>query len=206
MSVIEPDITAMAVAVQDALVNGERIGPAIDQYVRVESFPSRLRPAEVFLQEIDFTIHLSKNGENYYSVPEDRVFVCDPYRLAQSLFYSVCCHELLHASEIRCGWQRTPAIGELRAEVGQAILEKCLGLPFADDSGNYHKWIDRWLRDIERDDQYVFDAVDNAVAGVKWLINRAANSRPWSQHRQFINSTFADLLAHVKQTQEQLTA
>jgi antirestriction protein ArdC len=206
MSVADSADLAMARAVQDALVNGERIGPAIDQYVRVESFPSRLRPAEVFLQEVDFTIHLSKNGENYYSVPEDRVFVCDPYSYPFELWLSVTCHELLHASEIRCGWQRTPAIGELRAEVGQAILEKCLGLPFADDGGNYQKWIKQWQSDIERDDQYVFDAVDNAVAGVKWLINRAANSRPWSAHRQFINSTFADLLAHVRKSQETLTA
>lgn len=115
-------------------------------------------------------------------------------------------HELTHKSERHTGWVRPPAIGELRAEVGQAILETCLGLPFADDAGNYHKWIGQWQSDIERDDQYVFDAVENAVAGVEWLINRAANSRPWSQHRQFINHTFSDLLAHVRKSQEKLTA
>lgn len=205
MSVVEPTDIA-AIAVEKAIRAGEPIGPAIEPFVRVESFPSRLRSAESFLQEVDVTVHLSKDGQCFYSVLEDRVYVCDPYRVPLNVWHSVACHELLHFSEKRCGWIRPPAIGELRAEVGQAILEKCLGLPFADDGGNYQKWIDQWQSDIERDNEYVFDAVENSIAGVEWLINRAANSRPWSQHRQFINSTFSDLLAHVRKSQEKLTA
>ena len=200
MSVVDHDsIPNMADSVEKALQTGEAI--AIERFVIAENFPSQLRPAEIFLMEVDVTIHLSKDGQCFYRVSEDRVYMCDPYNVPLDLWCSVACHELLHFSEQRCGWIRPPAAGELRAEIGQAILETCLGLPFGGHNG---RWLEQWLRGVEQDDLYVLDAVENAVAGVEWLINRAENSRPWTPHRQFINDTFADLLADVRETQERI--
>ena len=201
MSVVDPDqLPAMARYVEQALRNEQPIGPAIERFVRLESFPSKLRPVEKFLKELDVTIHISEEGPRYRRLPEDQVVMCDPYLLPLNEWYSTALHEFLHWTEWRCGWIFTPEISELRAEVGQAILEKILLHPFAADLANYWKWHERWIKKLDADPGSVMDAVTGAVAGVDLLIEHACYEQVVTPERERINKAFEALLAHVQET------
>jgi hypothetical protein len=90
------------------------------------------------------------------------------------------CHEFLHMVEWRTGWFGSMSSGELRAEIGQAALEKLLGLPFSTDLTNYHKWHPEWLADLDADPDSDLDATTAAVEGVEFLIQRATEERVMS--------------------------
>ena len=201
MSVVDPDqLPAMARYVEQALRNEQPIGPAIERFVRLESFPSKLRPVEKFLKELDVTIHISEEGPRYRRLPEDQVVMCDPYLLPPNEWYSTALHEFLHWTEWRCGFIWTPEICELRAEVGQAVLEKLLSHPFAADLANYWKWHERWTAKLDADPGSVMDAVTGAVAGVELLIEHACYEHVVTPERERINKAFEALLAHVQET------
>jgi hypothetical protein len=199
MSVVDLDqIPAMTHSIETALRHDEPIGPAIEPFIRLESLRSNLRPVEKFLTELDVTIHISEEGPRYKRLPEDQVVMCDPYLLPLNEWYSTALHEFLHWTEWRCGWICTPETSELRAEVGQAILEKLLSHPFAADLANYWKWHERWIAKLVADPGSLMDAVTGAVAGVEFLIEHACYEHVVTPERERINKAFEALLAHVE--------
>lgn len=201
--IVDPDqLPAMAENIAEAVRNGERIGPAIEPFVRLESFPSKLRPAKKFLMVLDKTIFIPPNGtECYYDVRQDKVVMCDPGLLPLDTWFSVALHECLHWTESVLEWYGTPDQWELRSEIGQEIFNHLLGLDVVRSDGNYDKWTGHWLRGIDRNDGYIFDTVSSAIAGVEFLIQRAAELRTLLPRRQYINDCFEQLIDYVRQEQ-----
>lgn len=206
MNVISPEqIPAMATAVERAIIEGKSIGPVIEPFIKTESFPDRLRPVQRFVSSLDFNIDVPVNGKRncYMPLPDDRIVMCDPRFLPtnswNSVWNSVLLHECQHATEWRRAWHRGIAVSELRAECGQAILEKLLHLPFCPDQTNQRKWQPQWLEEMQEYDDYVFDAVVSAVDSVEYLIDRAANPIPWTAQRRHINESVGELIQKARQ-------
>lgn len=207
MSVVElNEIPAMAQAVEGAIQSGEPFGPAIEPFVRVESFPTRLRPVETFLKSLDVTIYIGDEGPCYMVLPADKIVMPDPGRLPLDTWNSVALHEFLHWTEWRTAFWATPDVGELRAEIGQAVLERLLKHPFDIDLKNYWKWHPRWLARIDSDPESVLHATQGAIQGVELLVNQAADENVWTPERIRINAAFEKLLAHVRKSQQKLSA
>lgn len=206
MSVDPNDIPAMAQAVQEALVNGEPFGPAIAEFVQLDALPSRLRPVEKFLMDVDVTIYIGKHGPCYKRLPDDRVEMPVPGTMPLNLWYSAALHELIHFTEWRTCWRyKGAALDELRCELGEVILETLLRHPF-DDQAHYRTWHDRWLAQLEADPTCILDVTEGAINGVQLLIDRASNPIPWTPQRRYINECFGRLLDHVRQKQSEITA
>jgi len=189
------DFPAMAENIKQALRNQQPIGPAIEPFVRLGSFPT-LRPVETFLMALDKTLHIPLEGnECYYDV-----VMCDPGLLPLDTWFSVL-HEFLHWTECVLEWCRPPDQCEFRSEIGQNIFNQLLGLEFVGPNNNYDKWTGYWLRGIERNEGYIFDTVSSAIAGVEFLIQRAAEIRTLSPRRKHINHCFEQLIEYVRQEQ-----
>lgn len=85
-------------------------------------------------------------------------------------------HEIMHWTEPRTKWDRAAggkdnsySIGELRAELGAAILASALRLPPRLE--NNAAYIDHWLQGLHGDRKYIFTAAGAAAAGVRYILD-----------------------------------
>ena len=179
MSVVDPDqVPAMAKSIEQTLRHHEPIGPAIDSFIRAESLPSKLRCPEEFSDAVGVEVHTWNGGPEYERLPLDRIQMPPKHWFQQiNEYFSVFYHEQLHWTEWRTGWVGSMSSGELRAEIGQAAIEKLTGIPYSEDLTNYHKWHPEWLADLDADPDAVLDATTAAVEGVEFLIQRATEER-----------------------------
>ena len=182
MRVVDPDqLPAMAKSIETALRHHEPIGPAIDSFIRAESLPSKQRCPEAFSDAVGVEVHTWNGGPEYERLPLDRIQMPPKQWFPQtSDFWSCKFHEFLHYVEWRTGWVGSMSSGELRAEIGQAAIEKLTGIPYSEDLTNYHKWHPEWLADLDADPDAALDATTAAVEGVEFLVQRATEERVMS--------------------------
>jgi antirestriction protein ArdC len=112
----------------------------------------------------------------YERPPKD--FICMPWRkrfVDDAHWYGSCLHELIHWAEWRTGWKGSEEQGELIAEIGQAYLETLLGVPHCNDLTNYNKWLDDWLRAMDEDPRYIYEATAQAEKAVDFVMGRRPN-------------------------------
>lgn len=86
-------------------------------------------------------------------------------------YWSTVLHELVHRSEWILGFLGTEAAGELRAEVGVALLEPILGLPHCPDQTNYRLWRPMWLTEWRDDPASMMRAVASGVEAAEFLLS-----------------------------------
>jgi antirestriction protein ArdC len=91
-----------------------------------------------------------------------------------SEYYETVCHELVHWSEPRLNWNRAEggyALGELVAEIGACYLATELGIPNAQSSANHQSYIASWLRALENDHRFVFQASSQASKAADYILS-----------------------------------
>ena len=187
-------IPAMAESIEQALQNHAPIGPAIEPFVRMESLPPKLRCPAKFSDAVGFEVHTWNRLPTYQRLPLDRIQMPPNDWLRKEEWWSSLFHEFMHATEWRTGWIRPLAIGELRAEIGQAILERLVGLPYSEDMTNYRTWHAKWLADLDAEPDAVLDAATAAVEGVELLVERALLERSFTPEDQLAEADLLSLL------------
>jgi len=192
------NIEALSVALERAIREGSPIGPAIESFVKPIPTLGQVRK---FLMGLDVTIHIADDGPRYRRLPDDEVVLYDPSLTELSTWYSVALHEFLHWTEWRTGWVQSPDLCELRAEVGQAILERLLAHPFDYQLGNYFRWRERWIKKIDADPDNLLNALRSAIAGVELIVERAGNQTVDTPERANINQCLSKLLDYIGEKQ-----
>jgi len=94
---------------------------------------------------------------------------------AEKEYYGTALHELAHWSETRIGWTGSYALGELRAEIAASFLLAELGVPQSDDLSNVNAYLAEWLKALQGDPRYIFQASTAASRAADYLL---AFSRP----------------------------
>ena len=110
-----------------------------------------------------------EGGGDYIRLPDKRQFE------AEKEYYATALHELAHWSEARLGWTGSYPLGELRAEIAASFLLAELGVPQSDDLTNHHAYVAEWLKALQGDPRYIFQASTAASKAADFIL---AFSRP----------------------------
>jgi antirestriction protein ArdC len=136
--------------------------------------PSRRRSGYRHVKQFVFNTGIEiRTGDEpcYHRPPLDRIEIPEARRFFdQRTRWACCLHELLHATEWRCGWHGGPAACELRAEVGTIIFQHRLGLDFCADPTNYRRWIGEWRSLYLADMAALARLVADTFEGVEHLL------------------------------------
>jgi antirestriction protein ArdC len=106
-----------------------------------------------------------EGGGDYIRLPHKRQFE------AEKEYYATALHELAHWSETRLGWSGSYALGELRAEIAASFLLAELGVPQSDDLTNHHAYVAGWLKALQGDPRYIFQASTAASKATSLLLS-----------------------------------
>jgi antirestriction protein ArdC len=79
-------------------------------------------------------------------------------------------HELSHWAERRTGWVGPEDQSELIAEIATGYLESELNLPHDTDAANHDVWMPVWIKSIEENPKYLFDAAAQAARTVDYVL------------------------------------
>ena len=110
----------------------------------------------------------SRNGD-YIQVPLREQFTAPEY-------YETVLHEVCHWSESRLHWNRTNtdtsySMGELIAEMGSCFLATELGIPNADKLPNHASYLQYWLKAMENDHRFIFQAATQANRAADFILS-----------------------------------
>jgi antirestriction protein ArdC len=106
----------------------------------------------------------------YRRPPQDWIEMPNARRFFdQRTRWACCLHELLHATEWRCGFRGCAAACELRAEVGTIIMQHRLGLDACHDQENYRRWVEEWRSLYLADVAALARLVGDTFEGVEML-------------------------------------
>jgi hypothetical protein len=139
--------------------------------VVVEQHPhSEQHPREV-LKATKVTVEMGEKC--YYQRPPGDFIVLPPQSWfhSEASYWSTVLHELIHRCEWILGYVGSEAAGELRAEVGVALLESILGHPHCPDQTNYRLWRPAWLKEWEDDPESMVRAVTGGVEAAEFLLS-----------------------------------
>jgi antirestriction protein ArdC len=103
---------------------------------------------------------------DYIQVPLREQFTAPEY-------YETLMHELVHWTEPRLKWNRKEegyAMGELIAEMGACFLATELGIPNAETSVNHQSYIASWLKALQSDHRFVFQASSQASKAADYVL------------------------------------
>lgn len=104
--------------------------------------------------------------------PSNRILI--PTRdkfLNDAQYWATKFHEISHWGEKRLGWVGPIDQGELIAEIATGYLESELQLPHDTDMANHDKWMELWIKSIEKNPKYLFDAAAQASRVVDWILS-----------------------------------
>jgi antirestriction protein ArdC len=90
-------------------------------------------------------------------------------------YYDSIFHELMHWTEPRLSWRSSPAICELRAEIGAPFLESQLGLPVFTDLNllmNHCKYLGTWVKEMKKNPMLIVRITAAASHAVAYLLSR----------------------------------
>ncbi len=90
---------------------------------------------------------------------------------AENEYYAAALHELAHWSETRLSWTGSYALGELRAEIAASFLLAELGVPQSDDLTNHHAYVAEWLKALQNEPRYIFQASTASSRAADFLLS-----------------------------------
>lgn len=136
-------------------------------------------PAEVFVKATNANVShkgtkaMYKTGTDSIIMPTKKSFV------SMADYYETLFHELMHwgvtrvIPEIREGERkRTYAFEELVAEIGACVLTMEVGIPMSDQMiEKSQAYVKGWIKAMESDSKYIFDAASQASKVVDHLLN-----------------------------------
>ncbi len=160
----------LARRVLQALQDGSPISTAIDGVVTGQHPHSGRHPREI----LDATKVVVVMGEECCYVPPPGDYIVLPPKAWFSpgeSYWSTILHELIHRCEWILGYSGSEAAGELRAELGVALLESILGLPHCPDQTNYRLWRPPWLKEWQDDPTSMVRAVASGVEAAEFLLS-----------------------------------
>jgi antirestriction protein ArdC len=137
-------------------------------------------PAEAVIATSGATIHHRLGLEAaYYFPPADYIvfpmrqqFVEGPGGLPG--YYDCLFHELAHFSEPRLGWEGTPDLRELRAEIAAPFMASQLGIPFLTDMKllpNHGEHLARWVKAMKSNPTLIVQVAADASEAVAYLLS-----------------------------------
>jgi antirestriction protein ArdC len=133
-------------------------------------------------EEADRTIEATgadiRYGGNraYYDRKNDYIQVPTREQFTAGDYFETVLHELIHWSEHpnRLDWcqaERPYAMGELIAEMGSCFLAAELGIPNAETLPNHASYLERWLREMQSDPKYIFQASSQASKAADFILS-----------------------------------
>jgi hypothetical protein len=164
-------IPAMCASITQAI--HERKPFAMTPYVRRQCLPSRFRTPQEFFDAVGARVLTTEGNPRYCPLPKHEILMPPVEWLGLETWQSCLAHELLHLSEVVYRWHEPSWKTELRAEIGQSVVEVFVGLPPCSDHTNIIKWFGRWEQEITADPHLAMTATSSAIEGVKYLIKRA---------------------------------
>ena len=120
--------------------------------------------------------HARVKKPRYDRMPKDRIMM--PLRKHfrdDAQYWAAVFHELAHYSELRIGWNKEEAHGELMAEIVTGYMESELNLPHDSDMTNHEKWVKIWIEEIEKNPIYLFEAAAHAARSLDWILGTKEN-------------------------------
>ena len=96
-------------------------------------------------------------------------------------YYETVLHELCHWTESRLNWNRKDegyAMGELVAEMGSCFLATELGIPNAETLPNHASYLQSWLKAMENDHRFVFQASSQASKAADYILSFSRVAEP----------------------------
>jgi putative DNA primase/helicase len=159
---------------QHALFNAEQtFGMNIGKWLVTQQATATYNEAEAVVKATGAKIlhHRSCQMPRYDRPPKDRILLPSKARfMDEAQYLATKLHELVHWAECRTGWCGPSHQGELVAEIATGYLETELGLPHDTDLTNHDKWKATWVREIEENPKYLFDAAAHAARSVDYII------------------------------------
>jgi len=164
----------LARRVLHALQRGVLISTATDAVV-IEHHPHSGRHPREILEATRVIVVMGE--ECCYLRPPGDYIVLPPQNWFSSKesYWSTALHELIHRSEWILGFDGSEAAGELRAEVGVALLESILGFPHCPDQTNYRLWRPTWLTEWLNDSPGMESAVAGGVEAAEFMLSYLDN-------------------------------
>lgn len=105
-----------------------------------------------------------EGGGDYIRLPHKLQFE------AEKEYYATALHGLAHWSETRLDWTGSYALGELRAEIAASFLLAELGVPQSDDLTNHQAYVAEWLKALQGDPRYIFQASTAASKAADFIL------------------------------------
>jgi len=98
-------------------------------------------------------------------------------------YYETVLHECVHLTEhpSRLDWhqaERPYAMGELIAEMGSCFLATELGLPNAQNLPNHASYLEHWLKEMQSDPKYIFQAAAQASKSADFILSFSRVEQP----------------------------
>lgn len=113
-------------------------------------------------------------NQAFYSPTQDFIQVPLREQFGPSEYYETIFHELTHWSESRLNWNRKDegyAMGELVAEMASCFLASELGIPTADRLPNHVSYLDHWLKAMQSDHRFIFQASSQASKAADFILS-----------------------------------
>ena len=122
---------------------------------------------------------------------EDRIVMPEEGRFDTfSDFAATLLHEVGHWSEKRLNWTGSYALNELRAEISSSFLMSALGVPHSDDLQNVKAYIQSWIKSLENDPKFVFQASTAASRATDYILSF---SRPPAENDADLDAAVASV-------------
>ncbi len=115
-------------------------------------------------------------NEAYYSRNHDYIQMPLRRQFRNHEYYETILHELSHWAEhpSRLGHDATDgdkyAFGELVAEISGCYLTSEMGLPVRENMGNHLAYLDNWLKAMENDSRFIFQASSRATKIADYIL------------------------------------
>lgn len=119
----------------------------------------------------------------YYHRQGDYIQVPCREQFSAPEYYETVLHECVHWTEHpnRLDWhqaERPYAMGELIAEMGSCFLATELGLPNAQNLPNHVSYLEHWLKEMQSDCRYIFEASRQASKAADFILSFSRIEQP----------------------------
>jgi antirestriction protein ArdC len=148
-----------------------RVGHSVGNANPVDTYEEADRVIEATQADIRYGGNracYSPSGD-YIRVPMKEQFVAGEWY--ETIFHELC-HWTQHTS--RLNWNPVEggyALGELMAEIGSCYLAAELGIPMAESSVNHQAYIATWLRGLQNDHRFIFQASSQAAKAADYVMS-----------------------------------
>jgi antirestriction protein ArdC len=157
-------------------------------HLRVGHSVTATNPIETY-EEADKVIESTKadirfgGNRAFYNRTQDYIQVPLREQFTAAEYYETVLHELTHWTEApsRLNWNRADegyAMGELIAEMGSCYLASELGIPNADNLPNHASYLEHWLRAMQNDHRFIFQASSQASKAADFILSFSQATQP----------------------------